>query len=148
MSTPRVSAGRTGIFAIGERPTGNKDPFGLRRGALGIQRILIEKGLELDPDATFGPAQPITMTKGDVLALVTDGFMMEFLQSHTNVVFKPTITSPYYSGINPYALGFAMYTDIKRICDNPTDEDREWFPNLAGTPAIAHSPITRTISSA
>ncbi len=36
------------IFAIGERPTGNKDPFGLRRGALGVQRILIEQGLELD----------------------------------------------------------------------------------------------------
>ena len=29
-------------------PTGNKDPFGLRRAALGVQRILIEKGLELD----------------------------------------------------------------------------------------------------
>ena len=39
-----------------------------------------------------------------------------------------------YSGINPYALGFAMYTDIKRICESPTDEDREWFPGLAGTP--------------
>jgi len=37
-----------GIFAIGERPTGNKDPFGLRRAALGIQRILIEKQLEID----------------------------------------------------------------------------------------------------
>ena len=37
-----------GIFAIGERPTGNKDPFGLRRAALGVQRILIEKELELD----------------------------------------------------------------------------------------------------
>ena len=37
-----------GIFAIGERPTGNKDPFGLRRAALGVQRILIEKHLELD----------------------------------------------------------------------------------------------------
>jgi len=37
-----------GIFAIGERPTGNKDPFGLRRAALGVQRILIEKSLELD----------------------------------------------------------------------------------------------------
>ncbi len=37
-----------GIFAIGERPTGNKDPFGLRRAALGVQRILIEKQLELD----------------------------------------------------------------------------------------------------
>ena len=27
-----------------------------------------------------------------------------------------------------------MYTDIKRICENPTAEDREWFPGLAGTP--------------
>jgi glycyl-tRNA synthetase beta chain len=37
-----------GIFAIGEKPTGTKDPFGLRRAALGVQRILIEKGLDLD----------------------------------------------------------------------------------------------------
>jgi len=37
-----------GIFAIGEKPTGTKDPFGLRRAALGVQRILIEKALELD----------------------------------------------------------------------------------------------------
>ena len=38
-----------------------------------------------------------------------------------------------FSGINPYALGFAMFSDIRRICEEPTDEDREWFPNLAGT---------------
>jgi glycyl-tRNA synthetase beta chain len=37
-----------GIFAIGGKPTGAKDPFALRRAALGIQRIIIEKGLELD----------------------------------------------------------------------------------------------------
>jgi glycyl-tRNA synthetase beta chain len=37
-----------GIFAIGEKPTGTKDPFGLRRAALGVQRILIEKTLDLD----------------------------------------------------------------------------------------------------
>jgi glycyl-tRNA synthetase beta chain len=37
-----------GIFAIGEKPTGTKDPFGLRRAAIGIVRILIEKRLELD----------------------------------------------------------------------------------------------------
>ncbi len=37
-----------GIFAIGEKPTGTKDPFGLRRAALGVQRILIEKRLDLD----------------------------------------------------------------------------------------------------
>ena len=36
-----------GIFAIGERPTGAKDPYGLRRAALGVLRILIEGGLDL-----------------------------------------------------------------------------------------------------
>jgi stage V sporulation protein R len=63
---------------------------------------------------------------------VSDGFMMEFLQSHTNVVMQPPFDVPYYSGINPYALGFAMMRDIRRICEEPTDEDRYWFPDIAG----------------
>jgi stage V sporulation protein R len=66
--------------------------------------------------------------------LVTDGFMMEFLQSHTNVVYQPTYDKPYYNGVNPYALGFAMMSDIRRICESPTDEDRQWFPDIAGSP--------------
>ncbi|PWQ98096.1 SpoVR family protein [Leucothrix arctica] len=65
--------------------------------------------------------------------LVTDAFMMEFLTSHTNVVMQPEFDSPYYSGINPYALGFAMMTDIRRICEDPTEEDLRWFPNIAGS---------------
>jgi len=65
--------------------------------------------------------------------LVGDGFIIEFLQSHTNVVAQPAFDSPHYSGINPYALGFAMMSDIKRICEDPTDEDRHWFPELAGS---------------
>ena len=65
--------------------------------------------------------------------LVNDGFMMEFLQSHTNVVAQPPYNSPYYSGINPYALGFAMMSDIRRICEDPTEEDRRWFPEIAGS---------------
>ncbi len=65
--------------------------------------------------------------------LVTDGFMLEFLQSHTNVVSQPDFDSPYYSGINPYALGFNMMMDIKRICENPTQEDKQWFPDIAGS---------------
>jgi stage V sporulation protein R len=62
-----------------------------------------------------------------------DGFMMECLSSHTNVVFQPPVTDPRYSGINPYALGFAMFSDLKRICVEPTPEDREWFPDFAGS---------------
>lgn len=65
--------------------------------------------------------------------LVTDRFMLEFLQSHTNVVAQPAYNSPYYSGINPYALGFNMFCDIRRICEDPTDEDRRWFPDIAGS---------------
>jgi len=37
-----------GIFAIGQKPSGAKDPFGLRRSALGVLRILIETGVALD----------------------------------------------------------------------------------------------------
>ena len=64
---------------------------------------------------------------------VSDGFMLEFLQSHTSVVFQPPFDHPGYSGINPYALGFSMFCDIRRICENPTDEDRQWFPDIAGS---------------
>jgi glycyl-tRNA synthetase beta chain len=37
-----------GVFAIGKKPSGNRDPFGLRRAALGVIRILIECDLDLD----------------------------------------------------------------------------------------------------
>lgn len=68
--------------------------------------------------------------------LINDSFLMEFLHSHTNVVYQPDFDSPYYSGINPYTLGFAMFMDIKRICENPTEEDRRWFPEIAGSPWV------------
>jgi len=63
---------------------------------------------------------------------IGEGFMMEFLQSHTNVVMQPPFDAPWYTGINPYALGFAMMRDIRRICEEPTGEDRQWFPDIAG----------------
>ncbi|VIO78719.1 SpoVR family protein [Bradyrhizobium ivorense] len=63
---------------------------------------------------------------------ITDGNFLEFLQSHTNVVFQPEFDDRRYSGFNPYALGFAMMQDIERIVSNPEDEDREWFPDIAG----------------
>lgn len=59
--------------------------------------------------------------------IVDESAMFEFYQSHTGVVFQPDFDSKYFSGINPYALGFAMMRDIERIATDPTDEDREWF---------------------
>ncbi len=65
--------------------------------------------------------------------LVTDGFMMEFLQSHTSVIQQMPYDSPYYGGINPYTLGFAMMQDLRRICEHPTEEDRQFLPDVAGS---------------
>jgi len=63
---------------------------------------------------------------------ISDGAMVEFLTSHTNVVFQPDFDDKRFSGFNPYALGFGMMQDIERICTLPTAEDRQWFPDIAG----------------
>ena len=51
-----------GVFALGKKPSGNRDPFGLRRAALGIVRILIECELDIDLKAAIAFAiglQPV-----------------------------------------------------------------------------------------
>ncbi|TCZ66821.1 SpoVR family protein [Roseicella aquatilis] len=63
---------------------------------------------------------------------ISDGAMLEVLHSHSSVIMQPDFDDPRYSGMNPYALGFAMMEDIERICREPTEEDRAWFPDFAG----------------
>lgn len=63
---------------------------------------------------------------------IDDGAMLEILHNHTSVLTQPDFDDPRYNGINPYALGFAMMQDIRRICEEPTAEDAAWFPEVAG----------------
>lgn len=63
---------------------------------------------------------------------LTDGFMLEFFHNHSNVIFQPGFDSKFYSGLNPYTLGFNIFTDLKRMSLDPTEEDKEWFPDIAG----------------
>jgi stage V sporulation protein R len=65
--------------------------------------------------------------------MISEGALLEILHSHSSVVFQPGFDDPRFSGMNPYALGFAMMQDVERICVAPTAEDREWFPAIAGT---------------
>lgn len=53
-----------GGFAAGLKPTGNKDPFALRRNALGLARTVIESGLDLDVQALVDRA--LSLVSGDV----------------------------------------------------------------------------------
>jgi stage V sporulation protein R len=63
---------------------------------------------------------------------IDEGTMLEILHSHSNVVFQPAFDDPRFSTFNPYALGFSMMQDIQRICTQPSPEDRDWFPEIAG----------------
>jgi spore cortex formation protein SpoVR/YcgB (stage V sporulation) len=64
---------------------------------------------------------------------VNAGFMLEVLSSHTNVIAQRGYDQRGYGGLNPYALGFALMSDIRRICEKPDAEDRAWFPDIAGS---------------
>jgi len=72
------------------------------------------------------------MTRLEEKGFLSPDAYMAFLESHAGVLYQPEYNKRWYNGINPYALGFAILMDVKRICENPTDEDREWFPNLIG----------------
>ncbi len=88
---PRTPAGRVlsiadrldtlaGVFALGKRPTGNKDPFGVRRSALGLLRILVEDRVDLDLHAALVTAiglQPLKARDADALADEVFDFTME-----------------------------------------------------------------------
>ena len=73
-----------GIFAIGQPPSGDKDPFGLRRAALGVLRILIERELDLDLHSLIGVAAAGFPDSLDASRITDDlfGFMMERLRAY------------------------------------------------------------------
>ncbi len=75
-----------GIFAIGQKPSGNSDPYGLRRSALGVLRILIEKRLSVDLAAMLQLAADGLSTKLNSPDAVNDvlDFMMERLRGYYN----------------------------------------------------------------
>ncbi len=74
-----------GIFAIGKRPTGNRDPFGLRRAALGLIRTLIEGQIELDLPALLSEAvslQPVDVSDHPELVDDLYDFVVDRLRNY------------------------------------------------------------------
>lgn len=74
----------TGIYGIGLVPTGDKDPFGLRRAALGVLRILVEKQLPLDLTQLLQLARAKFTgdTVAESVAVDLHGFMLERLRGY------------------------------------------------------------------
>jgi glycyl-tRNA synthetase beta chain len=74
-----------GIFAIGQKPTGDKDPFGLRRAGLGLMRTLLEKQLDLDLTEMIRIAiesQPVQARTQEPLVTELYEFLLERLRAY------------------------------------------------------------------
>jgi glycyl-tRNA synthetase beta chain len=81
----------SGLFGIGQPPTGTKDPFALRRAALGVLRILVERDLDLDlvDLVTFAADQHTHLPKRDsVVGQVVDYALDRFSAWYADAGFR------------------------------------------------------------
>lgn len=96
-----------GIFATGKRPSGNKDPFGLRRAALAVARILIEHGIEIDLRAHLQQAiaaQPVKVANTGALldelhAFIVDRMKAYFLEGRAPGLEHGSITAEIFESV-------------------------------------------------
>lgn len=86
-----------------------------------------------------------TMDTLNAIGLINADMYAEFRKSHAGVLHQNpgyVVRKNQYTGeeekvptgqdMNIYALGFAIMEDVRRICEEPTEEDKRWFPNIAG----------------
>lgn len=116
----------SGIFAAGKRPTGNKDPFGLRRSALGIIRILIEMQLDVDVPALLDRAiagQPVEVPDPATLRDDLYAFLMErargyFLDGHAPALEAGTVTPEIFESVRVRCPNspLDLYQRIVAVC--------------------------------
>lgn len=71
-----------GIFAIGQKPTGTKDPFALRRAAIGVFRILLERKLDLELAKLIAAAVDSQPVKADGTAEEVLAYIQERMRAH------------------------------------------------------------------
>ncbi|MEO8017600.1 MAG: glycine--tRNA ligase subunit beta [Pseudomonadota bacterium] len=71
-----------GIFAIGQKPSGTKDPFGLRRAAIGVLRIVIEKKIEIDLRALVARACALQPVPNATAAVELWDYLVERLRAY------------------------------------------------------------------
>ena len=71
-----------GIFAIGQKPSGTKDPFGLRRAAIGVLRILVEKRIDLDLRALVMRAVALQPVQNAAAATEVWEYLVERLRAY------------------------------------------------------------------
>ncbi|ANC92069.1 glycine--tRNA ligase subunit beta [Azospirillum humicireducens] len=77
-----------GFFAIDEKPTGSKDPYALRRAALGVIRLVLENGLRVKLSEVFAAAHGAYTVSGFAPAGSVGGDLMSFFADRLKVVLR------------------------------------------------------------
>jgi glycyl-tRNA synthetase beta chain len=77
-----------GLFSVGQIPTGDKDPYALRRHAVGILRILIEKSVPVPITALIGSAMAIPSLRSLVLGTNVPWLIQEFFYDRLSVMMR------------------------------------------------------------
>jgi glycyl-tRNA synthetase beta chain len=77
-----------GLFSVGQIPTGDKDPYALRRHAVGILRILIEKAVPVPITALIGSAMSIPSLRSLVLGTDVPWLIQEFFYDRLSVMMR------------------------------------------------------------
>ncbi|MEL0034874.1 MAG: glycine--tRNA ligase subunit beta [Gammaproteobacteria bacterium] len=100
-----------GIFGIGQLPTGNKDPYALRRAALGIVRIIQEHAIDLDIQTMIQTA--VAAYDGVELSAETEQQLLEFFSSRNRALYLDKgFTAQMISAVE--ALNIFNPTDFDR----------------------------------
>lgn len=65
--------------------------------------------------------------------IIDDGYLIEFYESHSGVLYQPDFDMRRQNYLNPYNVGFNIFQEIRRICESPTEDDYKTMPLIAGT---------------
>lgn len=99
-----------GIFSIGQKPSGTRDPFGLRRAALGVLRICVERKLDIDlrqlveTAVALQPVTPPAETVEDIWAYLMERLRGSYLEAQdegvTTEMFDAVLGSRSHSPLD------------------------------------------------
>ena len=102
----------SGIFGIGQQPTGSKDPFALRRASISVLRILVEKKLNLDLRdlLNFAKAQHKALTVGDELVDTVLGYMLDRFRAFYE---DAQIPAEVFQAVNAKQISVPLDIDLR-----------------------------------
>ena len=110
-----------GIFGIGQLPKGDKDPFALRRAAIGVLRIISEKGLNLDLEVLVGKAVDVygskltnTDTQNQVVDFVLGRFVSLFQEQGISMDVIQAVSARRPTRPADYAVRVSAVAEFKQ----------------------------------